>query len=355
MNSGENGENRANASLNQGNISRKPKVMMTEPLFNQIKRLISQSVPVAEIVNITGLGKSAVYNALQKINENPSFSFSELYSKAGRKNLNYDEILGKLKSVVNEDQSLTQHGISTKIEETHGSMLKQPQVCKLLKKAGLTRKRLKKKAAVVNTESHAIKVREYARGFLAFRSREILFLDETGFNLHTSINYGYSEVGISPVTYVPPSKGQNLSACCIISQSGLIHYKLIDGGFNGTTFMDYLVELSNNRILKSGVVLVLDNAPIHKTIVVREFLERIGVIVSFLPPYSPDFNPIENFFSSVKSRLHAIRPRAETRDRLKENVINVLEGFKNANEVNIFINLVGRMWELIYSVLSSNE
>ncbi len=55
MNSGENGENRTNASLNLGNTSRKPEKMMTEPLFIQVECLGSLSVPITEIVNIIGL------------------------------------------------------------------------------------------------------------------------------------------------------------------------------------------------------------------------------------------------------------------------------------------------------------
>ena len=198
----------------------------------------------------------------------------------------------------------------------------QSQISRFFKKAGLTRKRLKKKSNIFLTDQHKENKRDYARNFLKFLNKEILFLDETGFNLNTCNNYGYAEIGISPVAHVPQSIGQNLSACCVISESGLKHYKLIDGGFNGAKFMDFIFELHCEKILKSDVVLVLDNAPIHKTTDVRNFLLSKGVLVAYLPSYSPDFNPIENFFSAIKSRLHQIKPKAITRTALKENVVN---------------------------------
>lgn len=98
----------------------------------------------------------------------------------------------------------------------------------------------------------------------------------------------------------------------------------------------------------------MDNAPIHKTIVVKEFLESHQIEVVYLPPYSPDLNPIENFFSMVKSRYSAIRPRAVTREELKINVGNVLENL-NGEDVQFFENLIRKMWDLIYQVITGVE
>lgn len=337
-----------------GSANKKPRVMMNESLFELIKRLVGQNVPATEIMQMTGQSKSTVYKAVSKIRENPDSSYSENYGKSGRPTTQHPDLVNKVKNIINEDQSLTQKGIQTKFEEKFGFTLNQTSVCRLLKEAGLTRKRLKRKAAVVNTNNHREKMREYARAFVGYRNREVLFLDETGFNLHTSKNYGYSQIGVSPVTYVPPSKGQNLSACCIISQFSLSYYKLIDGSFNGERFLEFLVGAVNEGVLRRNVVLVMDNAPIHKTIVVKEFLESHQIEVVYLPPYSPDLNPIENFFSMVKSRYSAIRPRAVTREVLKINVGNVLENL-NGEDVQFFENLIRKMWDLIYQVITGVE
>ena len=77
----------------------------------------------------------------------------------------------------------------------------------------------------------------FSSNILGKLSKRILFLDESGFNLHTSNDYGYSPVAENAVLYQPASGGRNVSMCCIISNSGVKHYKLIDGGYNCEIFI----------------------------------------------------------------------------------------------------------------------
>ncbi|MGH0289177.1 IS630-like element ISRm10-1 family transposase, partial [Sinorhizobium meliloti] len=80
-----------------------------------------------------------------------------------------------------------------------------------------------------------------------------------------------------------------------------------DGAMNGNVFLAY-VEQVLLPTLQAGDVVVMDNLPAHKTSGVRDAIERAGAKLMFLPPYSPDFNPIENAFSKLKAML---RGRAE--------------------------------------------
>lgn len=80
-----------------------------------------------------------------------------------------------------------------------------------------------------------------------------------------------------------------------------------DGAMNGNVFLVY-VEQVLLPTLQAGDVVVMDNFPAHKTSGVRDAIERAGAKLMFLPPYSPDFNPIENAFSKLKAML---RGRAE--------------------------------------------
>ena len=81
---------------------------MNESFFNQIKRLISQKVDPKEIMQITELGKAAVYNPISKIWDYPNMEYSELYCQPGRHKKKNVELVRKVKEIVNEDQSLTQ-------------------------------------------------------------------------------------------------------------------------------------------------------------------------------------------------------------------------------------------------------
>jgi transposase len=80
-----------------------------------------------------------------------------------------------------------------------------------------------------------------------------------------------------------------------------------DGAMNGNVFLAY-VEQVLVPTLQIGDVVVMDNLPAHKTAGVRDAIERVGAKLMFLPPYSSDFNPIENAFSKLKAML---RGRAE--------------------------------------------
>ncbi len=211
-------EEKQNSSVN---LPRKVRVMMNQSLFDLTKRLKHQNVKASRIVEITGLSKSAVHKALAKIDENPDSSFSMLYGQSGRPKKQNPVTVRNIKEILANDQSLTQEGVQTKMLETHNEILSSSAIFRLLKEGGLKRKRLKKKASVIATELHQERLRLYAMDFVRYRTRDIVFLDETGFNLHSSINYGYAEAGISSVAHVPATKGQNMSACCIISRFGL--------------------------------------------------------------------------------------------------------------------------------------
>ena len=106
-----------------------------------------------------------------------------------------------------------------------------------------------------------------------------------------------------------------------------------DGAMNGNVFLAY-VEQVLVPTLQIGDVVVMDNLPAHKTSGVRDAIENAGAKLMFLPPYSPDFNPIENAFSKLKAML---RGRAERKiDALWDAVGAVLPRFTPAECANYF-------------------
>lgn len=83
---------------------------------------------------------------------------------------------------------------------------------------------------------------------------------------------------------------------------------VFDGPIDSPTFLAY-VEQVLVPTLRPGDVVVLDNLAVHKQPKVRTAIEQVGALVRFLPPYSPDFNPIELAFAKLKAFLRAARPR----------------------------------------------
>jgi transposase len=108
---------------------------------------------------------------------------------------------------------------------------------------------------------------------------------------------------------------------------------LIDGAINGTSFLAYVQQVLVPT-LRPGDVVIMDNLGSHKSVAVREAIEAAGAKLRFLPPYSPDFNPIENAFAKLKALLR--RVAARTKDILWRAVADAIEAFAPAECANFF-------------------
>ena len=104
-------------------------------------------------------------------------------------------------------------------------------------------------------------------------------------------------------------RGKRISAIAAMSWSeGILDVDLTSGSVNGDTFYDFVCGTLIPNMhpfdgLSRNSIVVMDNCSIHHTERVRQLLDTAGILVIFLPPYSPDFNPIESAFSYVKSYL----------------------------------------------------
>jgi len=116
---------------------------------------------------------------------------------------------------------------------------------------------------------------------------------------------------------------------------GLTAPMVLDGPMNGVAFRAY-VEQVLVPTLSPGDVVIMDNLPAHRVSGVREAIEAAGATRLFLPPYSPDFNPIEQAFAKLKALLRKIAAR--TIDELWAAIANVIECFTPAECTNYFAN-----------------
>jgi len=114
---------------------------------------------------------------------------------------------------------------------------------------------------------------------------------------------------------------------------GLTAPMVMDGAINGDYFKAYV----NNVLvptLRPGDVVILDNLSSHKVAGVREAIEAAGASVRYLPPYSPDFNPIENLFAKLKTLLRKAEER--TRDGLWQKIGDLIDVFTPEECKNYF-------------------
>lgn len=95
-----------------------------------------------------------------------------------------------------------------------------------------------------------------------------------------------------------------------LRSTGLVAPLVIDGALNGDLFRAY-VEQQLVKVLKPGDIVVMDNLSSHKVAGVREAIEGVGATLVYLPPYSPDLNPIEQVFSKIKHEIRKREPRTK--------------------------------------------
>jgi transposase len=133
----------------------------------------------------------------------------------------------------------------------------------------------------------------------------LFFLDEMGVNLAMARTHARIKGGGRAYDAVAPA-GKNVSVVSAIGLEGVVAYQAIYGSLDSLGFESFLATALLPQ-LRRGDCLVLDNCSIHKTVAIRELCHEAGIELLFLPPYSPDFNPIENMWSKLKAGLRALK------------------------------------------------
>jgi transposase len=138
--------------------------------------------------------------------------------------------------------------------------------------------------------------------------RQYIFLDECGVTTDLLRRYGRSPRGTRLHDHTPCSHWQTHTIIAGLRLEGLTAPAVFDGPIDTPTFLAYIEQVLVPT-LRPGDVVVLDNLAVHKDPGIREAIEGARAQVRFLPPYSPDFNPIEQAFAKLKAFLRAARPR----------------------------------------------
>ncbi len=163
----------------------------------------------------------------------------------------------------------------------------------------------------------------------------LVFLDETGATTKMSRLRGRAPRGDRCRAALPHGHWKTTTLVAGLRLDGLTAPMVIDGAMNGEGFTAY-AETLLAPTLNPGDILIMDNLPAHKAADARAAIERTGATLMFLPPYSPDFNPIEQVFAKLKALLR--KAAARTIDTLKAAIATVLDAFPPSECANYFTN-----------------
>jgi len=156
---------------------------------------------------------------------------------------------------------------------------------------------------------------------LAPLAKRLKFIDESGAHLGMTRLYGRAAPGQRVTEGSPATSGTHYTFIASLSMSGVEAPLIFEGALNGDIFETYVCDLLGPTLKRKDIV-IMDNLAAHKQVRIREAIEARGAQVVFLPPYSPDFNPIELYWSKVKTWLR--KAKARTFDALVDALCHAL-------------------------------
>jgi len=135
-----------------------------------------------------------------------------------------------------------------------------------------------------------------------------VFLDESGVTTEMTRRYGWAPRPERVSEAVPVGHWCTLTVLAALTMTGVLASMTIESPTDGDVFLAFLEQVLVPR-LEPGHVVILDNLTAHKVEGVRQLIESRGAQLLYLPPYSPDFNPIEQAWSKIKQLLRGIKAR----------------------------------------------
>jgi transposase len=158
-------------------------------------------------------------------------------------------------------------------------------------------------------------------GQLDLDPRRLIFIDETGASTKMARLRGRAKRGQRCRAAIPHGHWKTTTFTAGLRLNGLAAPMVLDGPMNGEAFLAYIKQVLVPE-LEKGDIVIMDNLPAHKVNGVRQAIEGAGARLLYLPPYSPDFNPIEMAFSKLKALLRkaAARTIPELWDTIAESL-----------------------------------
>ncbi|KII73270.1 hypothetical protein RF11_04820 [Thelohanellus kitauei] len=299
-----------------------------------MKSMIQRGANIREIALDLHISQASARRYKRKIEEGQNLI---ILPKSKTINRQKEELPTIITQAVVNNNSITLGGVQTCLAE-QGISRSVSTICRILKEESFSRKRLQKIPVERNSISNMDLRQNYCRMLSNLSDDRLIYIDETGINLHTSPNFGYAPISLTPRVCELENREMNISLLVEISLSGVVHFNIFEGSVNsvnGEQFKEFLMELSQINANLSKVY-IMDNARIHRSSVVSAFVQNSNIRIEFLPPYSPQLNPIEEYFSRLKSKVRQRKTQNTTRVELKQISEEILSEDSSFNMAGYF-------------------
>jgi transposase len=230
-----------------------------------------------------------------------------------------------LQAWVQEKPDLTLDELVEKYHQDFAVRVSQSAMSRTLLRLNLVRKKKSFHASERDTAEVKQERSEYRTMAVNLDPQKLVFIDESGSRIGMTRDYGRDLPGKRVTGDRPASYGGNVTMIGALGLNGMRAMMTIGGSATGEVFELYVRDLLRPT-LNPGDIVIMDNLSVHQVSGIRELIEGCGAKLVYLPPYSPDFNPIEECWSKLKSILKSMNAR--TRDALEEAIAKAMRMIK---------------------------
>jgi transposase len=230
---------------------------------------------------------------------------------------------------------LTLREIRAALIERHAVTVAISTVWRFLEAHNITVKKKSLHAAEQTRPDVAAARRAFIRRQPALVAERLVFLDETGASTNMARRHGRCARGLRLLAPVPHGHWKTTTLIAGLRTTGIVAPYVLDGALTGPVFRSYTEQILAPA-LQPGDILVMDNLPTHKVAGIRQAVESRGAQLLYLPPCSPDLNPIEQAFAKLKGLLRKAAER--TRDGLWQAIGRIIDLVTPEECRNLFRN-----------------
>ena len=277
---------------------------------------------------IFSVGKSSISRWLVGVNKETEDK--KCTKKLDKERKDLEEKVGR---IIGDNWVGRVRDVKDTLEKDHKVQKSISTIWRIMDKIGYSYKQVRKR---VETDKNTLEIKErYKRDIREVGYEKVLCLDEVGFQLGMDPKKGWSKKGRRCIIKNKKGGRTNYTGCFLISSVGIESWKIKKGSMKGEDLLGFLEMGLKDKT--DGKVLVLDNARTHHTKDVKERIKDLGMKGKWLPPYSPELNPIEEVFGWLKNRLRRMRVGNEkelregiTKLELELKEAGVLERYKRS-------------------------
>lgn len=265
---------------------------------------ITQDATYEETAEAFGVGPATVGRHLRLKRENNDVSPKKQGGFRGTRTVeSFSLAIGVVLHMI-PDATLKE--ISNLIFDQFGERFCQSTIRNFMLRRGITRK--KKTIYAAEQDRPDVKEARESWDFTSYKGESCFFIDETGAATDFTRTHGRCSKGQRLVSKIPHGHYKNCTCIAALTANGMVACRSYDRPMNSKILKEY-VENELKPHLFPGAVVIWDNCSPHRNAEVRRIIESTGAKLVFLPPYSPDFNPIEMAFSKLKAYLRKMEFR----------------------------------------------